>query len=70
MAHSQKSIRDHARPHHQPQANNAAIAEQSEKLVSPAVYAQASSELPSTWEKLPHQSALQSLDECPVLRVD
>jgi hypothetical protein len=41
MAHSQKSQRDHARPHHQPQVNNAVIAEQIELLVSPAVYAQA-----------------------------
>lgn len=41
MAHSQKSIRDHAKPHHSPQVNNEVIAQQIEALVSPAVYAQA-----------------------------
>ena len=41
MAHSQKSIRDHARRHQQPQIDNAVIAEQIEQLVSPAVLAQA-----------------------------
>lgn len=41
MAHSQKSIRDHARRHQQPQVDNAVIAAQIEQLVSPAVSAQA-----------------------------
>jgi hypothetical protein len=42
MAHSQESIRDHGRPHQQPQVNNEVIAEQIEQLVTPAVLAQAS----------------------------
>lgn len=40
MAHSQKSIRDHARQHHHPHVNNEAIAQQLEDLIKPQVYKQ------------------------------
>lgn len=40
MAHSQKSIRDHARQHHHPHVNNEAIAQQLEALIKPQVYKQ------------------------------
>ena len=40
MAHSQKSIRDHARVRSQPNIDNQVIAKQLEDLVKPCVYEQ------------------------------
>ena len=40
MAHSQKSIRDHARNRTHPNVNNKAISQQLEYLVKPCVYQQ------------------------------
>ncbi|MEM6614551.1 MAG: hypothetical protein AAF652_20365 [Cyanobacteria bacterium P01_C01_bin.72] len=40
MAHSQKSIRDHARSRTHPNVNNQAISQQLEDLVKPCVYQQ------------------------------
>ncbi|MEM6611020.1 MAG: hypothetical protein AAF652_01985 [Cyanobacteria bacterium P01_C01_bin.72] len=40
MAHSQKSIRDHARKRTHPNVDNGAISQQLEDLVKPCVYNQ------------------------------
>ena len=40
MAHSQKSIRDHARQRSHPNINNEVISQQLEDLVKPCVYNQ------------------------------
>jgi hypothetical protein len=40
MAHSQKSIRDHARNRSHPNVNNEVISQQLEDLVKPCVYNQ------------------------------